>query len=118
MNHFRRVIPYLTKYMTYEQFYELFMRIYDKHLDTIVLVSSKGGLYIEAHKVRDILIFSCLFPNRFYITDVSEPGSKYYETRLHQYTHGCKQPNTLMKDNYIHFENNPTTWEGIIKDGI
>ena len=118
MNHFRRVIPYLTKYMTYEQFYELFMRIYDKHLDTIVLVSSKGGLYLEAHKVRDILTFSSLFPDRFFITDVSEPGSKYYDIRFRQYTHGCIQSSILMEDNYIQLEDNSTTWEGIIKDGV
>ena len=86
------VFNYLIKKDHQKPFLELFEQIHDKDPETIVLICDQyTNRPIKAIKVYQIWTFQVSYPDRFYISDVSEPGSKFYDTRLDQYMCGVKK---------------------------
>ncbi len=86
------ILNYLIKKDHQKPFLELFEKIHDKDLETIVLICDQyTNRPIKAIKVHQILTFQVSYPDRFYISDVSEPGSKFYDTRLDQHMNGVSK---------------------------
>ncbi len=86
------VLNYLIKKDHQKPFLELFEKIHDKDLETIILICDQyTNRPIKAIKVHQILTFQVSYPDRFYISDVSEPGSKFYDTRLDQHINGLNK---------------------------
>ncbi len=86
------VFNYLIKKDHQKPFLELFEKIHDKDLETIILICDQyTNRPIKAIKVHQILTFQVSYPDRFYISDVSEPGSKFYDTRIDQHINGVNK---------------------------
>ena len=86
------ILNYLIKKDHQKPFLELFEKIHDKDPETIVLICDKyTHRPIQAVKVHQVLTFKISYPDLFYISDVSEPGSKFYDTRLDQHMNGVNK---------------------------
>ncbi len=98
------ILNYLIKKDHQTPFLELFEQIYDKDLEAIVLICDKyTHRTIKAAKVHQILTFKISYPDLFYISDVSEPGSKYYDTRLDQHMNGVSKYQSTQRFDMFHF---------------